>query len=72
VWCDCIARGRGIGLAVSSLASQLPPGIALVDLAPPRPTLAINAVWSDDGDPPPTVRPFLDAAATLAAEHEWD
>jgi DNA-binding transcriptional LysR family regulator len=57
---------------VSSLASQLPPGIALVDLAPPRPTLAINAVWSDDGDPPPTVRPFLDAAATLAAEHEWD
>jgi DNA-binding transcriptional LysR family regulator len=71
VWCDCIARGRGIGLAVSSLASQLPRGIALVDLAPPRQTLAINAVWPDDRDLPPTVRRFLDAAATLAAEHGW-
>jgi DNA-binding transcriptional LysR family regulator len=71
VWCDYIARGRGVGLAVGSLASQLPPGIALVNLTPPRPTLAINAVWSDDGEMPPTVSRVLDAAATLAAEHEW-
>jgi DNA-binding transcriptional LysR family regulator len=71
VWCDHIARGRGIGLAVSSLAPQLPPGIALVDLAPPRPTLAINAVWSDDGDLPPTVGRVLDAAATPEAQHGW-
>src|SRR5262249_53883658 len=50
VWCGHIARGRGVGLVVSSLGDQLPAGITLVDLAPPRPTLAINALWSDDGD----------------------
>jgi DNA-binding transcriptional LysR family regulator len=70
VWCRDIERGRGIGLVVSSLSAQLPPRITLVDLAPPRPTLAINAVWSDDGDPPKVDR-FLDAAASLAAERGW-
>jgi DNA-binding transcriptional LysR family regulator len=69
VW-GYIARGRGVGLVVSSLFEQLPPGIALVSLAPPRPTLAINAVWSDDAELP-TVDRFLDAAASLAAEQGW-
>jgi DNA-binding transcriptional LysR family regulator len=69
VW-GYIAQGRGAGLVVSSLFEQLPPGIALVDLAPPRPTLAINAVWSDDGEQPAVGR-LLDAAASLAAEHGW-
>jgi hypothetical protein len=34
----------GARLVVGSLYEQLPPVIALVDLAPPRPTLAVNAV----------------------------
>ena len=70
VWCHDIARGRGVGLVVGSLAEQLPPGLALVNLAPPRPTLAINAVWLEDGEQP-TVTRFLDAAASLGAERGW-
>jgi DNA-binding transcriptional LysR family regulator len=70
VWCHHIARGRGVGLVVSSFLEQLPPGIALVNLAPPRPTLAINAVWSEDGDLPAIDR-FLAAAVALAAEQSW-
>ena len=69
VW-GYIAQGRGAGLVVSSLYEQLPPGIALVDLAPPRPTLALNAVWPDEGEQPAVGR-FLDAAASLAAERGW-
>jgi DNA-binding transcriptional LysR family regulator len=69
VW-GYIAQGRGAGLVVSSLFEQLPPGITLVNLAPPRPTLAINAVWLDDGEPP-TVGRFLDVAASMAAECGW-
>jgi DNA-binding transcriptional LysR family regulator len=69
VW-GYIAEGRGAGLVVSSLSKQLPPGIALVDLAPPRPTLAINAVWSDEVEHP-TVSRFLEAAGSLAAERGW-
>jgi DNA-binding transcriptional LysR family regulator len=69
VW-GYIAQGRGAGLVVGSLSEQLPPGIALVDLAPPRPTLAVNAVWSDDIELPAVSR-FLEAAAELAAERGW-
>jgi DNA-binding transcriptional LysR family regulator len=71
VWCREIARGRGVGLMVSSLVEQYPPGIAFLDLTPPRPMLAINATWSDEGEPP-TVRRFLDTAAALAAERGWE
>jgi DNA-binding transcriptional LysR family regulator len=69
VW-GYIAQGRGAGLVVSSLFEQLPPGITLIDLAAPRPELAINAVWSDEVEHP-TVGRFLDAAASLAAERGW-
>jgi DNA-binding transcriptional LysR family regulator len=69
VW-GYIAQGRGAGLVVSSLVEQLPPGIQLINLAPPRPTLAINAVWSEEIEQPVVGR-FLDAAASLAAEHAW-
>jgi DNA-binding transcriptional LysR family regulator len=70
VWCHDIARGRGIGLTVSSCGEQHAPGVAFVNLAPPRPMLAINAVWPEDGEPP-TITRFLDAAASLAAERGW-
>jgi DNA-binding transcriptional LysR family regulator len=70
VWCHDIARGRGIGLTVGSLGEQHAPGVAFVNLAPPRPILAINAVWSEEAEPP-TVTRFLNAAASLAAERGW-
>src|SRR5262249_11752494 len=44
VW-GYIADGRGVGLVVSSLIEQLPRGVKLLDLAPPRPMLTVNAVW---------------------------
>jgi DNA-binding transcriptional LysR family regulator len=69
VW-GYIAQGRGAGLVVSSMYEHLPPGIQLVDLAPPRPTLAVNAVWSGDADQPAVSR-VLDAAESLAAERGW-
>jgi hypothetical protein len=69
VW-GYIAQGRGAGLVVSSLYEQLPPGIALVNLTAPRPTLAINAAWSDEVEHP-TIDRFLDAAGSLAAERGW-
>jgi DNA-binding transcriptional LysR family regulator len=69
VW-GYIAQGRGAGLVVSSMFEQLPPGIALVNLTPPRPILAINAVWSDDVEQPAVSR-FLDSATSLAVERGW-
>jgi hypothetical protein len=69
VW-GYIAQGRGAGLVVGSLSEQLPPGIALVDLAPPRPTLAVNAVWSDDSELPAISR-FLEVAAELGGARGW-
>ena len=58
VW-GYIAEGRGVGLVVSSLIEQLPRGVKLVDLAPPRPMLTVNAVWRQDhpGAPPPSLPP---------------
>jgi DNA-binding transcriptional LysR family regulator len=70
VWCRSIALGRGVGLVVRSMYQQLPAGLTLVDLAPPRPILAINAVWSDDGEAPKVDR-LLEAAASLAAQRDW-
>src|SRR5262249_53729034 len=69
VW-GYIAQGRGIGLIVSSLIEQLPRGVDLVDLAPPRPMLTINAVWRRDDDGAAIER-FLEAAEQLAAERSW-
>jgi DNA-binding transcriptional LysR family regulator len=69
VW-GYIARGRGVGVVVSSLIEQLPPRIALVELTAPAPTLAIEAVWRSDAESAAIDR-FLDAAATLAGERQW-
>ena len=69
VW-GYIAQGRGIGLMVSSLIERLPRGVALVDLAPPRPMLTVNAVWQQDNDLPAIER-FFEAARELAQELHW-
>jgi len=51
------------------LGEQHAPGVAFVNLAPPRPTLAINAVWSEGAEHPTVTR--LLTAASLAAERGW-
>jgi DNA-binding transcriptional LysR family regulator len=69
VW-GYLAAGRGIAMVVSSLVEQLPPGIALVDLAPPAPTLTIEAVWRADAELA-TIDRLLDSADALAAQRRW-
>jgi DNA-binding transcriptional LysR family regulator len=69
VW-GYIAHGRGIGLVVSSLIEQLPAGVALIDLAPPRPMLTVNAVWRTDLELPAIDR-FLESAKAVAQERHW-
>jgi DNA-binding transcriptional LysR family regulator len=69
VW-GYIARGRGIGLVVSSLIEQLPRDVELVDLAPPRPMLTVNAVWRSDREIPAIAR-VLESAQRLARERHW-
>src|SRR5262245_22502960 len=69
VW-GYIAEGRGVGLVVSSLVEQLPRGVGLVDLTPPRPMLTVNAVWRQDHEPPALER-FFATAKELAHERHW-
>jgi DNA-binding transcriptional LysR family regulator len=69
VW-GYIAEGRGVGLVVSSLIEQLPRGVKLIDLAPPRPMLTVNAVWRQDHELPAIDR-FFESAETLAQERLW-
>jgi DNA-binding transcriptional LysR family regulator len=69
VW-GFIADGRGVGLVVSSLIEQLPRGVKLVDLAPPRPMLTVNAVWRQDHELPAMER-FFETAKQLAQERRW-
>jgi DNA-binding transcriptional LysR family regulator len=69
VWGN-IARGRGVGLVNDSLVDQLPRGIRLIKVAPPRPTLAISAVWRRDIDLPAIDR-LLETARALGARNHW-
>jgi DNA-binding transcriptional LysR family regulator len=69
VW-GYIAQGRGVGLVVSSLIEQLPRGVKLIDLAPPRPMLTVNAVWRHDHELPAIER-FFETAKRLAQECHW-
>jgi DNA-binding transcriptional LysR family regulator len=69
VW-GYIAEGRGVGLVVSSLIEQLPRGVTLVDLAPPRPMLTVNAVWRPDAALPAIER-FFESAKRVAHERHW-
>jgi DNA-binding transcriptional LysR family regulator len=69
VW-GYIAEGRGVGLVVSSLIEQLPRGVNLVDLTPPRPMLTVNAVWRQDHRLPAFDR-FFETAKELAHERHW-
>src|SRR5262245_28656061 len=69
VW-GYIADGRGVGLVVSSLVEQLPSGVELIDVAPPRPMLTVNAVWRRDNEHP-TIERFFESAKGLVLERHW-
>jgi DNA-binding transcriptional LysR family regulator len=69
VW-GYIAQGRGVGLVVSSLIEQLPRGVKLIDLTPPRPMLTVNAVWRLDNEAP-TIARLLETSRRLAHERHW-
>jgi len=69
VW-GYIAEGRGVGLVVSSLVEQLPRGVKLLDLAPPRPMLTVNVVARRDHELPAIERLF-ETARQLAQERHW-
>jgi len=69
VW-GYVAEGRGVGLVVSSLIEQLPRGVRLIDLSPPRPILTVNAVWRQDQDLPAIER-FFETAKQLAHDRHW-
>jgi DNA-binding transcriptional LysR family regulator len=69
VW-GYIADGRGVGLVVSSLIEQLPRGVKLLDLTPPRPMLTVNAIWRHDHELPAIGR-FFETAKQLAQERHW-
>jgi DNA-binding transcriptional LysR family regulator len=69
VW-GYIADGRGVGLVVSSLIEQLPRGVKLLDLTPPRPMLTVNAVWRQEHELPAIER-FFETAKQVAQERHW-
>jgi DNA-binding transcriptional LysR family regulator len=69
VW-SYIAQGRGVGLVVGSSIEQLPRAIRLIDLAPPRPMLTVNAVWRHE-HAPPAIERFLETARRLTGERHW-
>jgi DNA-binding transcriptional LysR family regulator len=69
VWGD-IAHGDGFGLVVASLGVQLPPGLGLVGLERPAPTLTIDLIWSAERRTPGVER-ALEAAERLAGTRDW-
>jgi DNA-binding transcriptional LysR family regulator len=70
VWGN-IARGRGVGLIVKSLQSQLPQGVCILPLHTPRPApLHIDVAWSSD-PVLPAVERFNELARHVADCHHW-
>ena len=64
------AEQRGVGVVVSSLIEQLPRGIKLLDLQPPRPMLTVNAVWREDQQLPAIDR-VLATAKQISTQRHW-
>jgi DNA-binding transcriptional LysR family regulator len=70
VWGN-IAHGRGVGLVVKSLESQLPQGVRILPLRAPRPApLPIDVVWKSD-PVLPVVERFNELAREVADCHGW-
>ena len=68
VWGN-IARGRGVGVVVSSAARQLASGLTLVPLEP-APTLTIDLAWPAERMSP-ALRRVLEIADRVSVEHAW-
>jgi hypothetical protein len=69
VWGN-IARGRGVGLVVTSLRHQLPRGLTLIPLTDPAPALAVDLVWPFDRTTPAVER-LIVVADRLAEDRGW-
>jgi DNA-binding transcriptional LysR family regulator len=52
------------------LIEQLPRGVKLIDLAPPRPMLTVNAVWRHDHQLPAVER-VIETSKRIAQERHW-
>jgi len=65
-----IAAGRGVTLAVASFAAHAPPGVALVPLIEPAPSLSVSLVWREGALSPQGQR-FLAIARRVAEEAGW-
>jgi hypothetical protein len=52
------------------VVEQLPSGVKLVDVAPPRPMLTVNAVWRRDNELP-SIERFFESAKRLVVERQW-
>ena len=68
VWGN-IARGRGVGIVVSSAARQLASGLTLVPLES-APTLTIDLAWPAERMSP-ALRRVLEIAERVSVEHAW-
>ena len=68
VW-GTIARGRGVGIVVSSAARQLASGLTLVPLES-APTLTIDLAWPAERMSP-ALRRVLEIAERVSVEHAW-
>jgi DNA-binding transcriptional LysR family regulator len=64
-----IAEGRGVGLAVRSLESQIPREVRLVPLREPA-QLAVDVVWPAD-PVSPAIERFCELARAVAEDHSW-
>jgi DNA-binding transcriptional LysR family regulator len=70
VWGN-IARGRGVGLIVGSLTSQVPHGVRILPIcAPHLAPLSIDIVWPVDPIAP-AVEQFRNLARDVANRHGW-
>jgi DNA-binding transcriptional LysR family regulator len=65
-----IARGEGVVLTVASNRDAIQRGIAIAEIAPPVPTMTIEAIWRQDLALPATQR-FCDVARATARANGW-
>ena len=65
-----IARGEGVVLTVASNRDAIQRGIAIAEIAPPVPTMTIDAIWRHDLALP-AVHRFCDVARETARANGW-
>jgi DNA-binding transcriptional LysR family regulator len=63
-------EGAGVTLCPAAVAGAAPPGVAVVRLTPPAPSLPTTLLWHRDADDP-AVAAFVAVARELAAAAGW-